>query len=559
MGVEQIYGAMRPAFTRYLAIIVFAATPISSVAHQDDEAESVPIREIIGDVGDVSFPISCKGDGVQINFDRGVALLHHMTYEVAEHEFAKVAQADPSCAMAHWGIAITLIHPVWPGLPTREIVSRGAAEIARARALPQTDRESAYIEALGAFFDGWQEIDHRTRLSRWDRAQTAVREKFPEDDEALALAAVIHIAAASKEDLEYRFNRDAGERLESLRVRRPRHPGAVHYLIHAYDSPPLAERALVAARSYDQIAPEVPHALHMPTHIFTRLGLWTESVRWNIRSREAARKLVVDGLIYNEFGHASDYMSYAYLQAGQDAAALETRETLFSAGRIMENFATAYAYAAVAVRIEMERGDWARAAEIAPRQPANFPWDQFEACESIVHFAIGTGAARTGQLDLARASVARLDEIANALEIDGLTYWSKQTNIQKTAVAAWLAFAEGDKQKALSLMGAAAEQEDMLDKSPVTPGAVLPARELFADMLALEAQWPEALAAYRATLRISPNRFNALAGAARAAEKMGNEAAARQYYKRLLEIAGDGKTKRPGLDRARAYLITHSV
>ena len=369
---------------------------------------------------------------------------------------------------------------------------------------------------------------------------------------------MIHIAAASKEDLEYRFNRDAGARLESLRVRRPRHPGAVHYLIHAFDNPPLAKQALVAARSYDQIAPEVPHALHMPTHIFTRLGLWMESVSWNIRSREAARKLTVDGAIYNEFGHASDYMSYAYLQLGQDGDAVEAREALFSAGRIMENFATAYAYAAVAVRIEMERGDWQRAAEIAPRQPPRFPWDAFAACESIVHFAKGIGAARTEQLELARTSVARLGQIARALEEEGLTYWGKQTRAQEAAVAAWIAHAEGHKKKALSLMREAAEREDALDKSPVTPGAVLPARELYADMLGLEGKWHEALVAYRATLAISPNRFNSVAGAAWAAERVGDERAARQYYKGLLEIAGNGKTSRPGLDRARSYLVPHS-
>ncbi len=549
---------MSRVFASYVTAVALASMPLTSVAHEGDEGEPPPIQEVIGDVGDVSFPISCKGDGVQITFDRGVALLHHMTYEVAEREFAKVAKADPTCAMAHWGIAITLVHPVWPGLPSEEIVSRGAAEIARARSLPQTDREAAYIEALGAFFDDWKDVDHRTRLGRWDKAQTAVREKYPDDDEALALAALIHIAAASKQDLEYRFNRDAGARLESLRARRPRHPGAVHYLIHAYDNPPLAKQALAAARSYDQIAPEVPHALHMPTHIFTRLGLWRESVRWNIRSRAAARKLVVDGAIYNEFGHASDYMSYAYLQMGQDADAVEARQVLFSAGRIMENFATAYAYAAVAVRFELERGDWQRAAEIAPRQPAGFPWDAFAACESIVHFARGIGAARTDQLELAQESAARLAQIANALDAGGLSYWSRQTRAQAAAVAAWIAHAEGDKKKALRLMGEAAEREDALDKSPVTPGAVLPARELYAEMLGLDGQWQQALEAYQATLAISPNRFNSLAGAARAAEEIGDDAAALRYHNRLLEIAGDGKTSRPGLERARSYLIAHS-
>ncbi len=279
---------------------------------------------------------------------------------------------------------------------------------------------------------------------------------------------------------------------------------------------------------------------------------------WNIRSREAARKLVIDGAIYNEFGHASDYMSYAYLQAGRDADAIEARRVLFSAGRIMENFATAYSYAAVAVRIELERGDWERAAVIAPRQPSSFPWDEFAACEAIVHFANGVGAARTDQLDQARTAAARLRQIVSALEEGGLIYWSKQARVQELTVEAWIAYSEGHNEEALRLMHEAADREDGLDKSPVTPGAVLPARELYADMLGLDGQWPKAVDAYRATLAISPNRFNSVAGAAWAAEKAGDESTALQFYTRLLEIAADGKTSRPGIDRARAYLTAHS-
>ena len=552
MSSDRMHSAWSRPLGIFLAAFALATTPHSSLAHEEEEHEASPIQEVIGDVGDVSFPISCEADGIQATFDRGVALLHHMTYEVAEREFEKVAKADPSCAMAHWGIAMTLVHPVWPGLPTAEVVERGAAEIDRARALRKTERESAYVEALAAFYDDWKEVDHWARIRRWDEAQTAVREKYPTDDEAVALAAVVHIAASPKEDLGYRFNRESGAQLESLRVRRPRHPGAVHYLIHAYDNPPLAERALVAARSYESIAPEVPHALHMPTHIFTRLGLWVESVSWNIRSREAARNLLVDGAIYSEFAHASDYMSYAYLQAGQDADARRARQVLLEPSRIQDGFVAAYAYAAVAARIEMELGDWERAAAITPRHPSNISWDAYPSCEAIVHFARGIGAARSGQLEAARAAVAGLNRLAQILEADGLPYWTKQTLVQKRAVEAWIQHAEGRTQEALVAMEQAADAEDALDKHPVTPGAVLPARELYADMLLDGGRFDQALAAYEATLLISPNRFNSLAGAGIAAEGAGRTSDARRHFWRLLEIAGSGDTSRPGLARARA-------
>lgn len=536
------------------AVLGLVVSPVTSPAHEGEEDQPPPIQEVIGDVGDVSFPISCEGEGVQATFDRGIALLHHMTYEVAEREFSKVAQADPSCAMAHWGIAMTLIHPVWPGLPTKEILARGAAEIERARSLRKTEREAAYVEALASFYDDRDRVDHWARIRRWDQAQTAVRAKYPDDDEALAFAAVVHIAASPKEDLSYRFNRESGAQLESLRQRRPRHPGAVHYLIHAYDNPPLAEQALPAARSYDAIAPEVPHALHMPTHIFTRLGLWMESVSWNIRSREAARKLIVDGAIYSEYGHASDYMVYAYLQAGRDADARKARETLFAAERIQDGFVAAYAYAAVAARIEMELGDWKGAAELRPRQQSNISWDAYPSCEAIVHFARGVGAARSGKAEAARAASERLDQLVQALEAEGLPYWAKQTTVQKRAVDAWVLHAQGRREEALREMKNAADAEDALDKHPVTPGAVLPARELYADMLLGEGQHAQALEAYEATLRVSPNRFNSLSGAGIAAEEAGREHDARRHFERLLEIAGSGDTTRPGLSRARAMI-----
>jgi tetratricopeptide (TPR) repeat protein len=381
-----------------------------------------------------------------------------------------------------------------------------------------------------------------------------VRERYPEDDDAIAFHAIVHVAASPKDDLEYPFNREAGALMAALFARRPRHPGGIHYLIHAYDNPPLAAKALEAARAYDAIAPEVPHALHMPTHIFTRLGLWPDSARWNIRSREAARNLLVDGGVYGEFAHASDYMIYAYLQAGLDADARAAKQALFEVEKFQDFFVSAYGLAAVPARIEMELGNWEKAAQLAARVPGYLSWDKYPSCEAIVHFARGVGAARSGQLDLARAAVARLGEIAHTLEEGGDLYWSRQTRVQKGAVAAWIAHSEGRTEHALSLMQQSADAEDALDKHPVTPGAVIPARELYADMLIAEGRWQQALEAYTDTLRLSPNRFNSLAGAGWVAERLGAEASARRFYGRLLEIAAAGDTIRPGLARARAYL-----
>ena len=522
---------------------------------QDTDETGLVVLSSMEEVGDVGFPISCSVEGLQAAFDHAVALLHHMTYVVAEREFLRIAERDPSCAMAHWGVAMTLVHPVWPDVPTREILQRGASEVALARSLGgRTEREERYIEAIGAFYDEWEDVGEAERIQRWDQAQAAVFEAHPDDDEALAFFALMHIAASPKDDLGYRMNREAGRHLEGLFARRPEHPGAIHYLIHAYDNPPLAEKALEAARSYGAIAPEVPHALHMPSHIFTRLGFWMESVAWNIRAREASRKVRVGGGIVGGMGHASDYLTYAYLQAGRDAEAHEVRDVLFGADALADDFANVFALSAVPARLALELGSWEEAAALEPRSPKGVPWSMYPAYEATSHFARGIGAARLGELDEARESAAALGRLAEQLEQAGQSYWTNQVRVQRDAVEAWAAHSEGRRSEALERMRRAAEAEDALDKHPVTPGAVIPARELYADMLRLEGRWGEALSAYEATLEISPNRFNSLAGAGSSAERNGSTEKAHAYYTRLIQVAGEGRTKRPGLERARAYL-----
>jgi tetratricopeptide (TPR) repeat protein len=522
---------------------------------QAEDTAPLVVSTQLKEVGTVDLPTSCTGEGVQDRLNRGLALLHHMTYEVAEREFQTVAEQDPTCAMAYWGIAMTLVHPVWPGFPSEVVLKKGASAVQRARELGgKTEQERLYIEAIGAFYDEWDTVDHRTRLNRWDRAQKRVTDVFPHDNEASALYALVHVAASPKEDLTYAYNREAGVILEKLLARQPTHPGALHYGIHAYDNPPLARKALEMARTYGQVAPEIPHALHMPTHIFTRLGYWQESITWNRHAREAARSIRVEGGIYGEFAHASDYMTYAFLQLGQDAKALAAQQELLKPEHFHDHFASAYALAAVPARIVLERAQWEAAATLRARQPETFPWEKYPWCEAISHFARGVGAARSGNLSAAQDSIRILGGIAEQAAQADLNYWMQQVKVQQVTIQAWRAYAENRTEEALRTMTEAAELEDSLDKHPITPGAVLPARELLGDMLMEVGRYGDALKAYEATLRISPNRFNSLAGAGRAAERAGMSAEATTYYKQLLAQASEGDTRRPGVTYARTFL-----
>ncbi|MEE8290810.1 MAG: hypothetical protein V3R80_04970 [Candidatus Tectomicrobia bacterium] len=310
------------------------------------------------------------------------------------------------------------------------------------------------------------------------------------------------------------------------------------------------------ARAYGQVAPKVPHALHMPTHIFTRVGYWDESITWNRRAREAAQSIKIGGGVYSEFAHASDYLTYAFLQLGQDAKALAAHHALFQPASFQDNFPSAYALAAVPARLVLERAQWEAAATLPVRQPETFPWEKYPQCEAIIHFARGVGAARSGNLPAAQDSIRMLEGIAEQAAQADLSYWAQQVKVQQLTIQAWLTYAENRREEALRLMTEAAALEDSLDKHPVTPGAVLPARELLGDMLMEVGRYGDALAAYEAMLRISPNRFNSLASAGRAAERAGLSPEATTYYTRLLKLAGESDTVRPGLTYAKAFLDT---
>lgn len=530
--------------SRLLLCGVFVLAPFQESPGQHQEHQH----------GRVDFATSCQ-PAAQQRFETGLALLHHMMYEQAEAEFAGAAEADPGCAMAHWGVAMSIIHPLWGERPTDAALQKGQEAVARAKALgPPTEREAAYVAAVEAFYRDWENTPYPAQLAAFEEGFKKVHEAFPDEVDAAAFYALGHLATAPKADRTFAHQQTAGRLLEGLHAKTPEHPGLFHYTIHAYDNPALADRALAVARGYDRIAPDVPHALHMPSHIFVRLGHWSDAADWNGRSAAAALRQPVGTATSMHYAHALDYMIYAHLQQGLDERARDVLAQMQAVDNFQPSLATAYAIAAVQARYPLEREQWADAAAIPVPSHAAFPWEKYPGAESIVFFARGIGAARSGDAPGARDAIQSLDTLHGRMVESGETYWAVLADAQRKAVAAWLALAEGDSAQALGLMREAADLEDSVDKHPVTPGPVLPARELLGDLLLLSDRPAEALAAYEAALATSPNRFRSLYGAAHAAERTGDEEKAQDYYGRLVDVASSAEGERPALARARRYL-----
>ncbi len=483
--------------------------------------------------GRVDFPVSCSDERAQEAIEEAVTLLHHMMYEQARGRFETAAEADPRCAMAQWGIAMTSFQPLWH--PTSdEGLKRGKAAVEAARALEApTAREQGYVAAAAAFFAdpeaeagaGGRQREHARRLEAWRRAQLELHRANPDDVDAAAFYALAEVALAMAEaspGQERTLDRErrAGALLERYLPQHPDHPGLHHYLIHAYDSRELAPKALEVARRYDRLAPEVPHALHMPSHIFVRLGHWEETASWNERSAEAALQHSIDGATPMHYPHALDYAMYAYLQLGDAEAARRTLERVRAIETAQPTFAAAYGIAAAQARYVLERRRWQAAAALEPATPDALDWEQFPAAEALFHYARGLGAARAGDLEQARIERGRLEQRVAALRAEGDAYWAHMTDALGRAVSAWIAYEQGDAGEALALMKKAADLEDALDKHPTTPGEVLPVRELYGELLLLEGRPDEARAAFEASLRRTPERRNALIGLRRA-ESMG--------------------------------------
>ena len=508
-----------------------------------------------GSLGVVHFPTSCA-PGVQADLERGLALLHHMNYLAAEPVFLGAAEADPDCALAYWGAAMTFVHPLWPDTisPARlEAGRRLLAEAADAR--HTSEREDGFLAALARYYEG-DERTERERLAAFLQGWTEVHTQYPDDVEAALFHALALLAVAEPSDKSYARQQEAGQIIAGALARLPKHPGAHHYLIHAYDFPPLAEKALDVARRYDDLAPENTHALHMTSHIFTRLGLWPESIEFNDRAAAAAIDRTPAGEVSMHHFHALDYLAYAHLQTADDEAAedllvrLQQLEPPFQ-----DHAATVYAFAGVPSRLALERRDWRAAAEVPVRWPESVQWDRYPHLEAIPWFARALGAAHIGQPTQARAAITELRRLeAAAAELDSAYDWGIQVQIQRVAAESWLAHANNDVEKALALAREAADLEGTTEKNPVTPGEVLPARELYGDLLLAVGRHAEASDAYEATLERSPNRFMSLYGAARAAELAGDRTAAETHYGQLVAICPSPTGERAELARAREFL-----
>ena len=506
----------------------------------------------VGKLGKVNFPVSCD-PSVQPQFNSAVAMLHSFWYEKANETFTKVVQKDPTCAMAYWGIAMTYYHQIWSA-PGPADLKAGLGAVEKAKSIGgKTQRERDYISAIESFYQDSDNLDHRARVLRYEKAMDDLQARYSNDPEArifYALALLGTSLNTSPADKTYANEKKAGGILEKIFVEQPKHPGVAHYIIHAYDYPPLAERALDASRRYAKIAPDSPHALHMPSHIFTRLGLWQESIESNLASAASAVKNNSPG---NEL-HAKDYLIYAYLQRAQDREAKRALEHP-PPGRSddPQYMNWLYATGTSPARYAIERHQWAEAANLAV-PPNTFPRERYSWTEANLHFARALGASQTGDTAAGREELQRLTSIREILTQENNKYWADQVDIQREIAAAWITLAQGNREQAVRQMRSAADHEDRTDKHNVTPGAILPARELLGEMLLKTKQPAQAVVEFEAVLRTAPNRFNALSGAARAAKLSGDTEKARTYYAKLLSICEHADGDRPELQDARSFV-----
>jgi len=514
-----------------LCFLAAALFPFALLAHEHDHGHQVDL----GNIGKAHLTTSCNA-AAQKEIDRGVALIHSFWYAEAEKSFRRAADADAQCGMAWWGVAMSNLHPIWAP-PTPIELKAGAEAAAKATATgAKTDRERAYIAAINTYYMDADKLDHRTRMAAYEKAMDGVAAANPDDHEAAIFHALSILGTVDAKDKTYASQKRAGEILNRILPLEPNHPGVAHYIIHSFDYPALAPMALTAARTYAKLAPGSPHALHMPSHIFTRLGLWDESISSNLASAQKAREYlshVMPGATSFDDLHAIDYLVYAYLQRGENEKARALRDRLVLISKIDNpNFAAGYALTAVPARYALERRKWKEAAALAA--PTNISFEKFPYAEANIHFAIAIGAARSNQPEIAQRAIDRLAAIRQA-ELDLKDrYWADQVEIQRLSASAWLT-------RDLNLMQAAADLEASTEKHPVTPGAIIPARELLAEMLLDSGKPQESLAEAEHALRDAPNRYNGLWLAAQAAERSGKIEEAKSYRAKMAALRAESR------------------
>lgn len=460
-------------------------------------------------LGNVNFETTCAPDA-NAAFNEGLSLLHHMMYFQAEAVFVDAAQQSPDCAMLHWGQAMSKFHPLWPGRPGPDVISAGKAAVERMNAASAgSEKEQAFASAVTAFYDG-EETPYPARISAWAQAQAQAFEAFPESEDATAFQALALLASAPRGDKTLANQRKAGALMEALNQTTTFHPGVYHYAIHAYDNPALYEKGVFFAKEYGNIAPDVAHALHMPSHIFVRAGLWDDVIAWNERSAMSALNHPLGDTISSHYAHAMDYLIYGHLQRGDFAEAEALLAEFVGRENQQSNFGSAYGLAAAPVRVALEQGQWGVLAELDGHMHPAIAWEKFPQAVAIRWFAIGLGAARGGNLDRADEALEQLVAVRGRLEAANLGYWTTLSEAQILSIEAWMEKSRGNDDLAINLQTKAADIEDAAGKSPVTPGHVLPSRELLGDLLS-ELGKPDAAAeAYQAALAQAPNRRRSL-------------------------------------------------
>ena len=495
-------------------------------------------------LGKVHFETSCNPEAQKL-FDRAMLYQHSFWYRASQKVFDDVLKADPECGIAYWGIALSVLLNPHVAPPVKNL-AEGAAAIAKGKGVgAKTQRERDYIDALAVMYADYEKVDHRTRIQAYAGAMEQLAQRYPQDDEAQIHDALALNTSASPADKTYANQLKGAAILEPILALQPQHPGVVHYLIHLYDYPPIAEKGLNAARLYAKIAPDAAHAQHMPSHIFTRVGYWQELIDFN----KVAQRVAKEAADFHDQLHAMDYQVYAYLQLGQDTKAKAVVDDMTTVTGFTETFLVGpYALAVSPARYAIERADWKAAAALQVRPS---PLAQVQA---ITYFARALGAARSGNPEAAKADIAKLGELRDKLRDAKDAYWSEQVDIQQRVASAWVLYAEGKYDEALNAMSAAADAEDKTEKHPVTPGVPTPARELYGVMLLERGKPNEALAAFEATLKKEPNRLGAYVGAAKAAEKSGDSVKARTYYEKVVAIAGGADDTRTDVADARAHL-----
>lgn len=545
--------------TKFTFVSILFAALIACTPESELPANSEFFDIIDTPVGSVDFPNSCNTKAAPM-VERAVALLHHMMYDEADFLFSNALVEDKSCAIAMWGKAMSKIHPLWPESPSAQDLKVGASLTEKGLNIEgSTKRETAYLMTTHAYFIAGS--TKANRLKQFEGAWQSLSEQFPQDYEAIAFYALSLIATANKSDQSFAQNQEAARIAKSVLAENPQHPGAHHYIIHAYDVPGLAHMAAEVADNYGKITPKVPHAAHMLSHIYTRLGNWTKSIEWNKTSSETAWEMCVSsGVINSYYTHALDYLAYAYLQKGDDKAVSTIIDDLanIKAPYNKTNHASAYAFSALPARFAAERQDWESATKLQARAPSDFPWDaSHRPYIAITHFVKAIGYARTGQVQKAQEEIAILNKLQTQIANND-DYWALQVTIQMRAAEAWVLYAQGNIEQGLNKMSEAAALELSTQKHPITPGAIIPANELFADMLMQEGLYMKAIKSYEASLNRNPKRLNTILGLIYAHKALGNNDAVKSYYDELKSQIDDSAFERKSINGIARYISTIS-